>query len=370
MPPVYYHDGQFPPKDMDWSQLIPFLSPAGAALSRFDAVLELIPNPQVLLSPLTTQEAVLSSKIEGTQATMTEVLEYEAGAKRDEPVEPEKIKDIQEVLNYRHALRLAEEQLKTIPLSGRLLSESHKILLDGVRGRNKSPGQFRKIPNWIGPPGCNEQDARYVPISADQLPEGVSQWEKYIHSDQMDALVQLAVIHAEFEALHPYLDGNGRLGRMLIPLYLYSKGLLRAPTFYISAYLESHREEYYDRLMAVSEHGDWTGWCVFFLKALMAQAEANTSKARQIFVLYETKKKEFVEITRSKHAITALDFIFKRPLFLASEFTLGSDITESAAKRILRRLLDAGILNQIYKGAGQRSSLLAFSELLDIADHE
>ncbi len=217
---VHYHLGGFPPAELDWAQLIPLLGPASAAVARYDGTLAAIPNAAVLLSPLTTQEAVLSSRIEGTQATMGEVLEFEAEG--DTPgLSEERRNDIHEVLNYRAAMRMAEKMLEDLPLSQRVIREAHKVLLSGVCGHGKSPGEYRRIPNWIGPPGCTIDEARFVPISADKLPDAMSRWERYVHDDAADRLVQLALLHAEFEAMHPFLDGNGRLGRMLVPLFMW-----------------------------------------------------------------------------------------------------------------------------------------------------
>jgi Fic family protein len=214
MPPVPYHTGRFPPADLDWPRLISLIGPASAAVARYDGMLAAVPNPDVLLSPLTTQEAVLSSRIEGTQATMGEVLEFEAG---QEAASPERGEDIHEVLNYRAAMREAERLLAKLPISQRVIRGMHGVLLAGVRGQNKSPGEYRRIPNWIGPPGCTPESARFLPIAADKLPDAMSAWERYAHDDAPDRLAQLAILHAEFEALHPFLDGNGRLGRMLVP---------------------------------------------------------------------------------------------------------------------------------------------------------
>jgi len=253
---VHYHLGRFPPAQLDWSTLIPLLGPTAAAVARYDGTLAAIPNAAVLLSPLTTQEAVLSSRIEGTQATMGEVLTFEA--RGDSPgLSEERRNDIREVLNYRAAMRMAEKMLADVPLSQRVIREAHKVLLDGVRGQGKAPGEYRRLPNWIGPAGCTVEQARFVPISADKLPDAMSAWERYLHADAPDRLVQLAIVHAEFEALHPFLDGNGRLGRMLVPLFLWQNGLIQRPMFYLSAFLEAHRDEYYERLLAVSRDDDW-----------------------------------------------------------------------------------------------------------------
>ena len=276
MTAVKYHQGKFPPATLDWLVLLPLIGPANAAIARYEGVLHAVPNPDVLLSPLTSQEAVLSSRIEGTQATLGEVLEFEAeGAPSDETT-PKKA-DIHEVLNYRKALREGTRLLKTLPLSQRLIKETHAVLMQGVRGQSRAPGAYRRIPNWIGPEGCTVEQARYLPPGADRLPAAMNALEAYIHADAPDLMVQLAIVHAEFEAIHPFLDGNGRLGRLLVPLFLHSKGLLARPNFYMSEYLESHRDEYYARLLAISRDDDWTGWVGFFLKGLIAQAKATSS---------------------------------------------------------------------------------------------
>lgn len=171
--------------------------------------------------------------------------------------------------------------------------------MQGVRGRNKSPGEYRRVPNWIGPPGCTLEEARFVPCGADCLPAAMDAWEAYIHPPALDRLVQLAVLHAKFEAIHPFLDGNGRLGRLIVPLYLYANQLLSRPSFYLSEYLESQRDTYYERLLAVSRDGDWTGWCAFFLQALITQADENERKARAIVDLYNARKDWIAEVTRS-----------------------------------------------------------------------
>ncbi|MCC7145112.1 MAG: Fic family protein [Phycisphaeraceae bacterium] len=317
MPATKYHQGKFPPASLDLHRLWPLIGPAHAAVARYEGVLHGIPNANVLLTPLTTQEAVLSSKIEGTQATFGEVLEFEAAG---EAVGGEKRDDIQEVLNYRTALRHAIKLMDKLPLSQRLVRESHKVLMQGVRGQNKTPGEYRRIPNWIGSPGCAVEAARFVPPPADCLPEAMSQWEKYLHGDAPDKLVQLAILHAEFEAIHPFLDGNGRLGRLLVPLFLVDKKLLSSPNFYVSAFLEANREEYYDRLLAVSRDDDWTGWCAFFLKAMIVQAAGNEAKAKAILELYRRKKEWIAELTHSHHAVKALDWLCRKHLFVRRLF--------------------------------------------------
>lgn len=365
MAAVVYHEGAFPPESLDWPVLLPLIGPAAAAVARYDGILAAVPNPAVLLAPLTTQEAVLSSRIEGTQATMGEVLEFEA---RPEATAPERRDDIQEVLNYRAAMREGERLLASLPLSQRVIKQVHEVLLSGVRGQHRAPGQYRRIPNWIGPPGSSIEDARFVPIGADRLPDAMSAWERYAHDDAPDRLVQLAVLHAEFEALHPFLDGNGRLGRMLVPLYLWQAGLIHRPMFYISAYFEARRDTYYERLLAVSRDDDWTGWCRFFLEAVRSQAEDNLGRARAILDLYEDMKRRVPEITRSQYAILAVDWIFAQPVFKTTDLVASAGIPDPTARRILRLLRNAGVLRTVEPGRGRRPAVLAFDDLLSIAE--
>lgn len=367
MKPIEYHLGKFPPGELDWSRLIPLLGPASAALARYDALLLAVPNATVLLSPLTTQEAVLSSRIEGTQATIGEVLEYEAGGDKNK-FSPEKQGDIEEVLNYRRAMREAVNLLADLPLCGRLLCGLHEILLSGVRGHDKARGKFRTIQNYIGIYGRPVEEARFIPTPPDELTGGISAWEKYINGPADDRLVQLAIMHAEFESLHPFLDGNGRIGRILIPLFLFHHGMLREPMFYLSEYLESNRQEYYDRLLAVSAGDDWTGWCEFFLLAVQRQATTNEAKAKAILALYDEKKRWIVDQTHSQHAIAALDFMFRSPIFNASDFRAFEDVPDASARRILGILKGTDMLTVVREGSGPRPAVYAFTELLNIAE--
>lgn len=366
---VLYHQGGFPPADLRWPELIPLIGPANAAVARYDGVLHGIPNPNVLLSPLTSQEAVLSSRIEGTQATLGEVLEYEAGGDQTDESTPQKA-DIREVLNYRAALNEALRLLDDLPLSQRLIRQTHAVLMQGVRGRNKAPGEYRRVPNWIGPEGCTMEQARFVPCAVDHLPAAMQAWEGYMHGTAPDRLVQLAILHAEFEAIHPFLDGNGRLGRLLIPLFLKFSGMLASPNFYLSEFLEQNRGEYYDRLLAVSRDGDWTGWCAFFLRGIIHQARVNETKAQSIHALYNSRKEWMVEITRSQYSGRALDWFFTRPIFSASDFVAHVDIPEPTAKRILREVREAEkpLLKVVRPSSGRRAAVMAFPELLNICE--
>lgn len=365
--PVTYHEGRFPPATLDLGTLFPLVGPANAAIARYEGVLSGIPNPDILLSPLTAREAVLSSKIEGTQVTLGEVLEFEAQGHLFDESTPKKA-DAREVLNYRAALREADSLMVELPLSQRLIKATHRVLMDGVRGRHKDPGEYRRIPNWIGPEGCTIDQARFVPPGADQIESAMAGWEAYIHADAPDRLVQLAIVHAEFEAIHPFLDGNGRIGRLIIPLFLHAHGLLSRPNFYLSEYLEANRDEYYDRMLAVSRDDDWSGWVAFFLRGIIAQAEANTQKAQTILALHQNKRDWVVEITHSQYAVRALDWIFQRPIFQTPDFIASAQIPPATARKIIRDLRANGLLRELVPASGRAPATFVFAELLNIAE--
>ena len=361
-----YEPVSLPLDNIDWSAHVSLIGQANAALARYDGMLQTIVNPAVLLSPLTTQEAVLSSRIEGTQASMEEVLEYEADPQ--EHISPEKYADIQEIINYRRAMNVAVEELKRRPLCLNLIKKLHSILLESVRGRNKAPGEFRRIQNYIGPPGCSIEEAIFIPPSPDRLPTALDNWEKYLHYDEKDRLVQLALAKAQFEIIHPFLDGNGRIGRMLIPLFLFEKGLLSSPMFYLSSYLEAHREEYYHYLQGVSRDDDWNGWISFFLKAIVEQAKINTRIIREILALYERLKQEVPALTRSQYAIQAVDAIFDRPIFQSSDFIRRSGIPRDSAMRILKLLKQNNLVQELRPGKGRRGAKMIFGDLIRITE--
>ena len=354
-----------PPTNLDYGRLIGLVGRANAELARYDGLLQGVVNPAVLLSPLTTQEAVLSSKIEGTQATLDEVLEHEAG----QSFSPEKDQDIREIVNYRTALLTATDELAHRPLSLFLVKEMHRILMDSVRGANKEPGTFRRDQNWIGRPGCTMAEASFVPPSPLQLLDHLEAWERYLAFDDVDRLVQTAVVHAQFELIHPFKDGNGRIGRLLIPLFLCTKKALSRPMFYLSGYLETHRDEYYTRLRAISQVGDWNGWIAFFLEAVIAQALDNAKKVRNILELYEVMKAVVVEVTRSQYALPALDAIFDRPVFRTSDFATRSGIpTRQTAMLILRQLQQADVLKTLQEASGRRPATLVFTDLMNLTE--
>lgn len=365
--PVHYHLDQFPPDNIEWDRLVPVIGRASAELARYDGLVQAIPHARVLLSPLTTQEAVLSSKIEGTNVTMGEVLEIEAGG--NGATQPKR-DDAEEILNYRQALTFAANSLNDgVPLSNHLLRQAHDLLMRGVRGRDKSPGAFRDGQNWIGPPGCTIEEASFVPVPQEHLLTGMDGWSNYVQSHtEPDPLVQLAIIHVEFEALHPFKDGNGRLGRMLIPLFLFARKVLSGPNFYMSGYFEARRDQYVESMQAVSRDGAWTDWCIFFLNGLIDQATENQNKARAVLALRDRTALFVARQTGSKYAASATDFFVSCPVFSITQLVEGANIPRAAALRITRVLRRDGMLKTIRRPAGRTALILAFPELINIVE--
>jgi Fic family protein len=363
-----YTPDLLPLHTLDYRLLLPLVGQANAALARYDGLLQGIPNPAVMLSPLTTQEAVLSSKIEGTQATVDEVLEHEAGLLK----EGEKYKDIQEISNYRSALFQARQYLDAYPIRLGFVRELHRILMSSVRGQDKTPGEFRIDQNWIGKQGCTIEQASFVPPSPLQLLDHLQALERYIDSDEIDFLLQTAVVHAQFELLHPFKDGNGRIGRILIPLFLYQKRALSQPMFYLSEYLENHRDEYYQRLKAISADGNWDGWIAFFLRAITKQAIQNSTRVGAIKNLYDEMKLAIQSTTHSQYSVHLLDAIFSKPIFrtsdLAQKLTADYGIHSKTTPGLLRQLKAAGILREIKPGSGNQAATLCFPRLINVAE--
>lgn len=354
-----------PPRGIDWLGLARLLGEASRELGRYDGLLDGMGNEEILLAPIITNEAVLSSRIEGTQASLGEVFRHEACEKFDE----HKRGDIFEVLNYRHALRLGERSVRQGAVSLVLIRQLHKELLNGVRGKDENPGDFRANQNWIGKPGCTIDEARFIPPSPLIMRDGLEQWETFAKQDFDDPLIQAGLLHTQFEIIHPFNDGNGRIGRMFIPLFLYQKNVLKRPTFYLSEYLEAHRDLYYDRLLAITEDGDWQGWLQFFLTALVHQARVNADKARKIITLYDELKKAFPVTTRSQFAISALDSFFAHPIMTGPMFYEATAIrSRGTAASILRQLVAAGHIEIASRGAGRRPAIYAITRLIEIAE--
>jgi Fic family protein len=360
-----YVPKKLPMKGLDWGRLIPEIGAANRAIAHYDGVLRAIPNPEILLSPLATQEAVLSSRIEGTRATLAEVLEFEAGKAAEE----EKRRDIEEIVNYRRALRSAEAALDRRPFNLNLLRQLHGILLEGVRGRDKGRGRFRTVQNYIAAPGASIEQAEFLPPAPAGVLEAMQEWETYYHADERDALVQLAIVHAQFEVIHPFVDGNGRLGRMLVPLFLFEKGILQRPMFYLSAYLEAYRAEYYARLRALNGIETWQAWIAFFLEAVTRQARLNSDKAHGILELYGRLKREALALTRSQYAVPFLDHLFHQPVFAPSDLLPFDDMpSKPVVMELTRKFRQAGILTVIREARGRRGQILALGDLVNLCE--
>ncbi|MBU2620856.1 MAG: Fic family protein [Proteobacteria bacterium] len=351
-----------PLASIDWVRFISLIGQANAEIARYDGILRGINNPGILLSPLTTREAVLSSKIEGAQASLEEVLQYEASP----DVKIKKYDDIQEIINYRKAMRFAVQWMNKKPITLNLIKQMHAILLDSVRGKDKACGNFRTTQNYIAKAGDPIEKAAYIPPAPDKVMHALYNFEKYFHHDEKDRLVQLAVLHAQFEIIHPFLDGNGRIGRLLIPLFLFEKSVLNSPMFYISEYLEDNRAEYYVRLRAISDENKWNDWIEFFLKAVIEQAKTNSAKAKAILALYNTKKIRITELTHSRYAIKILDTIFTRPIFNSADFIKTSNIPRASALRLLAQLKKGTVIETVKPGGPRRAEVFAFTKLLRI----
>jgi Fic family protein len=353
-----------PINSLNWEQMIPRLGMAQAAVARFDGILHAMINPQILLSPLTTQEAVLSSKIEGTHASLEDVLRQDAAPQKN----ADRKDDIQEVQNYREALKKSVLRLKKSDLNVDLLCRAHKILLSGVRGRDKTPGSMRTTQNYIAYRGDPIEKALFIPPTPEKLKTAIPNLDAFISTTHRDVIVQTALAHAQFELLHPFLDGNGRLGRMLIPLLLHTKGLISAPTFYISEYFEEHRPKYYNSLRKISENGDWQGWVDFFLEAVTQQAELNTRRAAAVLRLYNSMKDEINKATRSQYALQTLDTLFSIPFLTKSDFVKKSGIALRTGERLLPELQAAGILHIFEEGSGRKPTIYVFKRLVAITE--
>lgn len=362
---VHYHYGKFPPKNLNWEMIVSPLARASDALARYDSFLGIIPNSEVLVSPLMMQEAVSSSKIEGTRATASDVLMFEAGG---EDFDPSKRDDIREVINYRIAVAEAKNLMENVPLSGRVLKRAHSILLKEVRGRFKSPGEYRKEQNWIGTSDSNIKNARFVPISPDKLEDAMKKWEYFVNESEMSPLLKISIAHAELESIHPFLDGNGRIGRMVIPLMLYSNGIITNPSFYLSEFFEHRNQEYQDKLLAVSECDDWTGWCEFFLRAIEAQARENTSKANKIFKLREEVMNDLFEKTKSSNVPAVVNALFEKPIFSASNITHAKDVNQKTGHRLINSLKELGYIIELFPASGRRAAIYCFPKLVAITE--
>jgi len=361
---VGYHLGTFPPKNLDLTTLLIPLTDTVTALTRFDTMLRSLQNSELLLAPLRARDAVVSSRMEGTISTLEEVLRLEANV--DDPdASPVGRNDTIEVALYARALKQAERQMaEGYPLSEHLIRTAHKTLLSYGRGAEKRPGQFKTEQNYIGDRRRKRID--FIPIAPDQLGPAMETLVRFMQDGSLQPILRTALAHAEFEALHPFEDGNGRVGRMLITLMLWQSGVLSAPHFFVSDYFERNKDEYIERLRAVSDSGDWTGWCQFFLAALQSQASENIDIVGRIQALYEEMRERLRDLLRSRWSGDVLNYVFANPIFRNSRFTRDSGIPKPTANGFTNRLVDAGILSVLVPPAGRAPGLYSFPALLDI----
>lgn len=362
---VKYHYHDFPPKNLDINKFIDELLGATAALARYDQVLKNMHNSEILLAPLRNQEAVISSRMEGTISTMDEILKYQA----DEINDPSKTSlyrgDVLETLLYQRSLINAQQALNDgYTLSASTIKQIHQQLLSFGRGANKSPGKFKTEQNYLA--DRSQRKILFIPISPEKLEEGLDNLFDYLHNSSDFPLLKTALMHLEFEALHPFKDGNGRIGRMLITLFLWSNGLISAPHFYISEYFEENKYEYIDTMRSVSLNRNWEDWCSFFFKGIEEQANRNLAKAESISDLYEEMKLVFSELLSSKYSISALDYIFTNPIFRNNNFAIKSGIPPASVQRFTKTLVENNLIEIIEDSSGRRPALYSFEPLMKL----
>ncbi|MDR2762456.1 MAG: Fic family protein [Planctomycetaceae bacterium] len=360
-----YIPKELPLSTIDFRRHFKAVGESNAELARFDGLLQGLLQPELLLSPLINEEALLSSRIEGTQATITDVLKYDAGNKKA----IEQQNDVQEVINYRNTMTFAGQQLSKRLLSLGLVREMHQMLMDGTRGAEKFPGMFRNKQNYIGRPGATIEEAAFVPPDPIRLQSDLESWERYVTGNDIEILLQCSLVHAQFELLHPFNDGNGRVGRLLIPLFLYQKKKLSRPAFYISGFLEKNRSDYYHALQQISLYDDWDTWIEFFLRAVIQQAKTNSVIVKNILSLYENMKNKIQNVTHSQYTINVLDFLFSYPMFQGNNFLEGSGIVKKTANKLLFQLKKAGIVQESEPRRGRNPATLIFKELLNITEN-
>jgi Fic family protein len=337
------------------------LSAADRAIGRLDAATELLPNPDLFVAMYVRREAVFSSQIEGTEASLEDLLEFEAEAARRG-----KEADVQEVVNYVRAMNYGLERLRELPLSLRLIREIHIELLKGTRGANREIGEFRRSQNWIGPPGCKISEAVFVPPPPHEVVPAMGELEQFLHDETpMPPLIKCGLSHAQFESIHPFLDGNGRIGRLLIAFLLCWRGVLQRPLLYISDYFKRHRQEYYDRLQQVRDHDDWEGWMQFFLEGVRTVSLEATHTAHRVQSMRD-EHRELIgrEIKGTTAGFVLLDHLFQMPMVTANQVAQVIGRTFPVANNLLESFSQLGLLTEI---TGQRRNrIYAYHPYLDL----
>jgi Fic family protein len=318
-------------------------SEADRRLSELAGTARTLPNPHLLIGPFSRREAVLSSKIEGTVASLSDLMSYEALGNNSNDRS-----DVREVANYVKALEYGLKRVAELPVSLRLMRELHARLMDGVRGGELTPGEFRARQNWIGDPGCKIVDATYVPPPVVEMMAALDDFERYIHAlSELPPLVRMAILHYQFEAIHPFVDGNGRIGRLLITLMLVTEGLLPQPLLYLSAFFDRHRSDYYRLLLEVSQNGNWSEWIIFFLRGVAEQAEDAIVRANKLQKL-STEYREQLQTVRASTALLKLtDYLFNRPVITVPLAQSILKHSQPSAQHNIDRLVQEGILQEI-----------------------
>jgi Fic family protein len=359
-----FYPAPFPPTDLRLDRLADQLERATLALGRLVGAAEILPDPDLFVFMYVRREAVLSSQIEGTEASLVDLLEYEAQLER-----AERSVDVREITNYIDALRHGLERVETLPLSLRLIREIHERLMDGVRGGEpaKTPGEFRRSQNWIG--GPTPATARFVPPPVPEMEAALHELELFLHAEsELPILVRVALAHAQFETIHPFLDGNGRAGRLLITFYLAHERVLREPILYLSVFFKRHRQEYYDRLQAIRDKGDWEGWLEFFLEAVASVSTEATTTAREIVELRETVRSEINQKLgrRAGSALVLLEDLFKNPIVNVKRVEAITGLSQPAANALTNALEEIDILQEI---TGKKTyRVFAFGRYLELFD--
>ena len=344
-----------PPKnpELDISdELQTCLSKADRSLGRLDGAIQTLPDPDLFVFMYVRKEAVLSSQIEGTQSSLSQLLKREA-----EIMDPDTPQDVSEVINYVGAINLGLHLLDTLPVSTRLVKEIHQKLLENVRGQKQNPGQLRTSQNWIGPGGCQIRDATFVPPAPADMVEALSDWEKYLHeSDSIPLLVKIGLAHAQFETIHPFLDGNGRVGRLLITLLLCEKQVLLKPVLYLSYYFMQNRQEYYDLLQRTRDAGDWESWIKFFVQGVDDVSRQAAQTAREIVELRERHRTLIVDSFGlvAGNGLKVLEHLFSQPIISVRRIMDLTGVTFAAANQLMHRFEDAGVLVEITGQARNR----------------
>jgi len=340
------------PPEIAWSiGLATVLSKADRALGELAGLASMLPDPNLLIQPLIRREAVLSSRIEGTRASLDDLYAFEAV----QLTLFELPEDVKEVQNYVLALQYGLGRLSTLPVSLRLMRELHAHLLQGVRGEQWAPGEFRRSQNWIGPPGSTIQTATYVPPPVDEMKQALGALETYIHQrDNLPSLIRLALVHYQFEAIHPFLDGNGRVGRLINSLLLHDWGILSQPVLYLSAYFEANRQAYYDHLLAVSQKGAWQDWFLYFLRGVKTQAEDSIQRIQRLQSLRDRYREQFQQARSAARLLRVIDWLFTQPIFSITQLSEMLAVTYSVAQRYVAQLEQAGVVTEITGQARNR----------------